>query len=432
MANEEQLILLKQRVEQWNNWRKQHPEVQPDLCGADLICGDLCGANLSNVNLYNADLIASNLNNADLSNACLSDADLRAANLRNVNLYSADLHSANLHSAHLSKANLKYTNFSDANLINADLHEADLIGATFIRANLKCAELDDSDLSYAKLSNASLMGASLISTALNDADLSNANLSSANLNDANLASANLDNACLTYVNLERGIFFSTKLDNADLSGATMGNTILYEMDLRKVKGLSNIYHEGPSLVELYTIQLPQDGSALHFLRGVGVPDEWIDILRSTMMYPIQYHSCFISYSNKDDILARRLHADLQDYGVRCWFAPHDMKIGDKIRPRIDEAIHLQEKLLLLLSEHSLASAWVEAEVEAALEKEQQQQREMLFPIRLDESVMQTRQAWAAALRRTRHIGDFTRWTEPTSYQVAFERLLRDLKKVEDK
>jgi hypothetical protein len=146
-----------------------------------------------------------------------------------------------------------------------------------------------------------------------------------------------------------------------------------------------------------------------------------------MMSPIQYHSCFISYSSKDDILARRLYADLQDQGVRCWFAPEDMKIGDKIRARIDEAIHMQDKLLLLLSKHALASTWVEDEVEAALEKEQRQQREVLFPVRLDESVMQTTQAWAAKPRRTRHIGDFTRWTDPQAYQQAFERLLRDLK-----
>jgi precorrin-2 methylase len=113
--------------------------------------------------------------------------------------------------------------------------------------------------------------------------------------------------------------------------------------------------------------------------------------------------------------------------VRCWFAPEDMKIGDKIRSRIDEAIHLHEKLLLLISEHALASTWVEDEVEAALVKEQRQQREVLFPVRLDESVMQTSQAWAAKLRRTRHIGDFTQWTEPLMYQQSFGRLLRDLK-----
>ena len=50
-------------------------------------------------------------------------------------------------------------------------------------------------------------------------------------------------------------------------------------------------------------------------------------------------------------------------------ATQNMKIGNKFRQRIDEAIHLQDKLLLLLSEHSIASTWVENEVEAALEGE---------------------------------------------------------------
>ena len=145
------------------------------------------------------------------------------------------------------------------------------------------------------------------------------------------------------------------------------------------------------------------------------------------MHPVHYYSLFISYSSQDDVLARRLHADLQSQGVRCWFAPEEMKIGDMIRARIDEAIHLQDKLLLLLSEHSIASAWVEDEVEAALEKEQRQQREVLFPVRLDESVMQASQAWTAKLRRSRHISDFTRWKNPQAYQKAFTRLLRDLK-----
>lgn len=127
------------------------------------------------------------------------------------------------------------------------------------------------------------------------------------------------------------------------------------------------------------------------------------------------------------MLARRLHADLQTEGVLCWFAPEDMKIGDRIRQRIDEAIHLQDKLLLLLSEQSIESDWVEYEVEAAIEKERRQKRDVLFPIRLDSAVMDTTQAWASKLRRTRHIGNFTKWETPQEYQVAFKRLLRDLK-----
>ena len=40
------------------------------------------------------------------------------------------------------------------------------------------------------------------------------------------------------------------------------------------------------------------------------------------------------YSSQDQAFAERLHADLQSKGVHCWFAPEDMKIGDKIRPRM--------------------------------------------------------------------------------------------------
>jgi len=52
---------------------------------------------------------------------------------------------------------------------------------------------------------------------------------------------------------------------------------------------------------------------------------------------------------------------------------------------------------------------------------------VLFPIRADYAVMNTTKAWAAELRRTRHIGDFTCWKDNDCYQKAFERLLRDLK-----
>jgi len=126
---------------------------------------------------------------------------------------------------------------------------------------------------------------------------------------------------------------------------------------------------------------------------------------------------------------KRLHADLQNNGVRCWFAPEDMKIGDKIRPVIDESIRVYDKLLLILTEQSIKSAWVEKEVETAFEKEQRQQQTVLFPIRLDEAVMEAKEAWAADIRRTRHIGDFCGWKNHDNYRAAFERLLRDLKAI---
>lgn len=283
------------------------------------------------------------------------------------------------------------------------------------------------NLSFADLSFADLRGADLTAADLEEADLEEADLREATLLGVNLSYTNLRRADLRGASLYGADLHEADLDEADLSRAIFDKTSIAKIDLRTTKGLASIQHLGPSHVELFSIQLPQDGSALHFLRGVGVPDEWIADYRAHMVSPIQYYSLFISYSTKDDLLAHRLHADLQAKGVRCWFAPEDLKIGNKFRQRIDEAIHLQDKLLLLLSEHSISSIWVEHEVEAALEQEDRQQREVLFPIRLDETIMQTSQAWAATLRRTRQIGDFTNWTDPQAYQIAFDRLLRDLK-----
>jgi hypothetical protein len=41
--------------------------------------------------------------------------------------------------------------------------------------------------------------------------------------------------------------------------------------------------------------------------------------------------------------------------------------------------------------------------------------------------MDAPQPWAADIRRSRHIGDFTGWQTHSAYQKAFERLLRDLR-----
>jgi hypothetical protein len=136
---------------------------------------------------------------------------------------------------------------------------------------------------------------------------------------------------------------------------------------------------------------------------------------------------FISYSSKDQEFVDRLHADLQNKGVRCWFAPHDMPIGAKIIDAIDEAIRLRDKVLLILSEHSVASDWVEEEVTRALDEERSRKTTVLFPIRVDDAVLNTTEAWARGLRIQRHIGDFCLWKDHDAYQKVLERVLRDLK-----
>jgi len=113
--------------------------------------------------------------------------------------------------------------------------------------------------------------------------------------------------------------------------------------------------------------------------------------------------------------------------VRCWFAPVDLRIGAPIRSTIDESIRAYDKLLLVLSEHSISSKWVEQEAETALDRERERNHTVAFPIRLADSVMSSILGWTAYLRRTRNIGDFRHWRNQEQYSRAFDRLVRDLR-----
>ncbi len=275
------------------------------------------------------------------------------------------------------------------------------------------------DLSYAHLEGADLTKVNLSNAYLYNAYLTMANLTRANLTGANLRVANLTGANLTEANLSQ----------ANMGEATIWNTIFANVDLSTVQGLATIKQFGPSSIGIDTIIISQGKIPEVFLRNAGVPPSIIEAIPSLVgsLKPTDFYSCFISYSSKDQDFAERLYADLQAKGVRCWFAPEELKIGDKIRPRIEESILLFDKLLVVLSEHSISSNWVAYEVERALNKEPEGIPNVLFPIRLDDSVMKSRAGWAEDIRRTRHIGDFTCWKDNDAYQKAFTRLLRDLK-----
>jgi hypothetical protein len=258
---------------------------------------------------------------------------------------------------------------------------------------------------------------------LSGADLSRANLSWANLSRAHLSGANLRGADLSGANLTEAYLD----DMADFTGVHIGRTAFGNVDLRMVRGLDTLDHYGPSTIGIDTLYRSQGNIPEVFLRGAGMPDDMITYIQSLVGQPFQYYSCFISYSSHDEALAQRLHADLQDKGVRCWFAPKDLKIGDEFRSVIDASIQVYDRLLLILSEHSVTSRWVQKEVETAFEKEGKENRIVLFPIRIDEAVIHSAVGWAADICRQRHIGDFRQWKDHDAYHQAFQRLLRDLK-----
>lgn len=329
-----------------------------------------------------------------------------------------NLRDADLVNRGLTGANFAGANLNDAKLFGADLSKANLNGAKLMRAHLASASLR-----YAILTHANLIGANLFEARLFDADLTGADLGSANLRRADLTQVDLINSNLKGTNLIEADLSNSHLQNANVESSVLGHTTLGNLDLRDVIGLEAVSHTGPSIIGIDTIYLSRGKIPEQFLRGAGIPDNFIVFIKSLVASgsPFEFYSC------RDEGFASSLYADLQIRGVRCWYAPEDLKIGDKFRTGIDESIRIHDKLLLVLSRDSIRSQWVEKEVVTAFERERRENRIVLFPIRLDNEVLETNEAWAADIRRTRHIGDFTLWKDHDSYQKAFRRLLRDLK-----
>jgi hypothetical protein len=116
---------------------------------------------------------------------------------------------------------------------------------------------------------------------------------------------------------------------------------------------------------------------LSYLSTLKGPQGSVAVRNGGLQTPSPYHTCFISYSNKDSGFARNLYDRLMASGVLCWFAPEDLKTGDRFRRRNKRSIHHHDKLLLILSQDSISSPWVEREVTTALEREEREKRLIL-------------------------------------------------------
>lgn len=316
------------------------------------------------------------------------------------------------------------------------LDEADLIAADLREANLSGVMLRDADLIAAKLAGATLWNACLTETDLSRARLCGADLSAAELNDAILRDSDLREADLRTAELMGADLTGSRLDGADFGGALFGHTILGNVDLSNVQGLETVTHRFPSTMGVDTLFLSKGKIPESFLRGCGLPDVLIDYLPSLIgaMQPVQFYSCFLSHSSKDEQFCRRLHSRLRDEKLRIWYAPEDLKGGEKLFDQIDHAIRVYDKVLLVLSKHSIGSNWVETEIRLAREKERAQNRRVLFPISLvDFGILRdwtcfdadTGRDMAVEVREY-FIPDFSNWSDQEQFEAAFARLMSDL------
>ena len=223
------------------------------------------------------------------------------------------------------------------------------------------------------------------------------------------------------------------------------------LDLSIVKNIETVTHRGPSYVDANSLTRSQGAIPDVFLHGCGfLPWQVWDAklydpgLTAEQFAELQYKvfqernrgplcigGVFISYSHADAKFVDKVYRRLGKEGVPTWLDRHDMVAGP-LQKQVSRAIRLNDVVLLVLTETSIKSDWVENELDMARRKEKEESRDVLCPVALDESWKQrmkqdapNRSLWLP-LQQEKHILDFSGW-EADAFESQFDKLLRGMK-----
>lgn len=75
---------------------------------------------------------------------------------------------------------------------------------------------------------------------------------------------------------------------------------------------------------------------------------------------------FISHSSSDKRFVRTLKGDLNENGIATWFDEDELKLGDSLTPKLLRAIDATSHFIVVLSEESVNSQWVNIELQRVL------------------------------------------------------------------
>lgn len=117
---------------------------------------------------------------------------------------------------------------------------------------------------------------------------------------------------------------------------------------------------------------------------------------------------------------------LNEKGIRFWRDIHHATAG-RLERQIERAIRFNPTVLLILSEYSVLSDWVQHEARLARKLEIETKRDVLCPIALDDSWKDC--DWPERLREQimeYNILDFSEWRDEDNFRLMFSRLLDGL------
>jgi uncharacterized protein YjbI with pentapeptide repeats len=241
-------LLQEGRVDDFNNSRKDNPNIRLDYRGINLNGLNLAGAELGGISFSEATLDTVNLERSSLIESNFSDGTLKKVNLKRANLEGAKLQGSHFDDVSLDQAILRGANLQGTKVVDSSLRHTNLVEANLENADLKKANLENADLAEALLDganldrtflrSANLQGASLRNSKLKGLDLTVVNLDGASLKGADIEGANLQGSKLSRMLLDGCSIRDSNLQNSDFADSlfsrlTISNTNLQRSNLNR-------------------------------------------------------------------------------------------------------------------------------------------------------------------------------------------------------
>ncbi len=250
----------------------------------------------------------------------------------------------------------------------------------------------------------------------------------------------------TQANMVCTSFIHADFQRANFEGVILQNTAFAGVDFQEARGLELANHSGPSHISFSTLTRSRGAIPEVFLRGCGLTDWEIEFAKlyvpeqssskiNDILYrihslrasqPIQISPLFISYSHADTDFVDRLEKHLEKSHIRFW---RDVRhaVAGRLETQVDQAIRLNPTVLLVLSQNSVESDWVQHECRLARRLELESKRDVLCPIALDDSWKTC--AWPQRLREQLmeyNILDFSGFDDDEVLGSKFDQLYRGL------
>ena len=95
-------------------------------------------------------------------------------------------------------------------------------------------------------------------------------------------------------------------------------------------------------------------------------------------------SVFMSHCSKDKNFARKLTNRLKEDCIKVWLDEAELNVGDSLLGKIGDAINSTDFLIVVLSNDSIKSTWVQNELKVALNREFEENRVVVLPILIEQ------------------------------------------------